>query len=113
MKGRIDEILKRVGEWVEKSEPVAKMVRLDVLKLEVKVPASVGGLELVGTKTEFTPRAKWLNGKSFVGKVSFVESEVNPVDSTVRVWLLIQNPDLSLRPGMEGSASIIFPVDSR
>ena len=106
MSGRIEQVLKHEGEWVEISQPVAKLVRLDELKIETKISAQVATLDLVGKEVEFSPAADWLANKAYRGRVHFVESAINPVDSTVRVWLVIENPDLELRPGMAGSVTV-------
>lgn len=110
--GRIEEVYKRAGEWVNVSEPVVRLVRLDVLKVEVKVPAHLGPLTLAGAAATFYPAADWLAGQAFQGRVDFVQSQINPVDGTVRVLLEIDNPDLVLRPGMNGRVEIVFPDSS-
>ena len=106
MRGRIEQVLKREGEWVDVSQPVAKLVRLDQLKIETKISAELGRLDLAGKPVVFRADADWLQQRTYQGQVYFVESAFNPVDSTVRVWLVIENPDLELRPGMSGSAVI-------
>ena len=97
--GMVVEILKKQGEWVQASEPVAKLIRLDKLKTEIKVPASVALDRLVGCKGTFKPNLKSLGGKDYPAIVTFVYPEANPVNASVRVWV-----ELKTR------TSILFPA---
>jgi len=104
--GKVVELYKREGEWVDASEPVARIVQLDKLKSEIKVPASVALDQLEGTKAVFKPKLESLNGQTFAGKVIFVSPEANPVNSTIRVWVEIENTDLKLVPGLLGTIEL-------
>jgi RND family efflux transporter MFP subunit len=107
MDGMVVEILKRQGEWVEVSQPVAKVIQMDKLRAEVKVPASLALDNLVGSKATFKPKLKSLSEKEFSAKVVFVFPEANPVNALVRVWVEIENPDLKLVPGLMGRLEIL------
>ena len=45
------------------------------------------------------------------GKIVFVSPEIDPVNAQVRVWAEVENPDLSLRPGLQ--AEMIIDPASR
>ena len=104
--GMVVEVLKREGEWVEASEPVCRVVRLDKLKTEVKVPAAIALDNLVGSQAEFVPDLKSLNKKAYAARVIFVDPEANPVNASVKVWVEIDNPDLDLVGGLTGQLKI-------
>ena len=104
--GKVVELYKREGEWVDASQPVARIVQLDKLKSEIKVPASIALNQLEGTKAVFTPKLKSLDGQTFEGSVIFVAPEANPVNSTIRVWVEIENTDLRLVPGLLGTIEL-------
>ena len=100
--GMIVEVMKQEGEWVESSQPVCRMLRLDKLKTEVKVPAEIALNDLMDAPAEFFPELTSLAGKAFAGRVIFVDPEANPVDASVKVWVEIDNPDLELVAGLTG-----------
>jgi multidrug efflux pump subunit AcrA (membrane-fusion protein) len=104
--GKVVELYKRQGEWVDASQPVARIVQLNKLKTEIKVPASTALNNLKGTKAVFTPKLKSLDGQTFAGKVIFIAPEANPVNSTIRVWVEIENTDLKLVPGLLGTIEL-------
>lgn len=106
IRGMVVEIFKYPGEWVEMSEPVCRIIRLDKLRAEVKVPAEIALNDLVGSEAVFIPKLPSLNGKSFPAKVIFVVPEANPVNSEMRVWVEIANIDLKLVPGLTGRVTI-------
>ncbi|MFK7767215.1 MAG: efflux RND transporter periplasmic adaptor subunit [Mariniblastus sp.] len=104
--GMVVEILKKQGEWVEASEPVAKIIRLDKLKTEIKVPAAIALDNLVGSKAIFVPNLKSLAGKKYSATVIFIQPEANPVNASVRVWVEIENDNLDLVPGLTGKLTV-------
>ena len=105
--GVIVEVYRREGEWVEKSAPVARLVRLDMLKTEVKLPAEKALHRLVGAKATFYPKLDLeLPQKSYPGRVTFLYPEANPISAEVRVWVEIENTNLRLIPGLTGRLEI-------
>ena len=106
-KGVIVEVYRREGEWVEKSAPVARLVRLDKLKTEVKLPAEKALQRLVGAEAEFFPKLDLaLSQESYPGRVTFLYPEANPISAEVRVWVEIENTNLRLIPGLTGRLEI-------
>ena len=106
--GKVVELYKRKGEWVDASQPVARVIQLNKLKTEIKVPASIALNQLEGTKAIFTPKLDSLNGQTFAGRVIFVTPEANPVNSTIRVWVEIENAKLQLVPGLLGTVELLI-----
>ena len=104
--GKVVELYKRKGEWVDASQPVARVIQLNKLKTEIKVPASIALNQLEGTKAVFTPKLDSLDGQTFSGHVIFVTPEANPVNSTIRVWVEIKNTELKLVPGLIGTVEL-------
>lgn len=105
--GKVVEIFKKEGEWVNVSESVAKVVQLKKLKAEIKVPASIALNQLVGTKAIFTPALDALKEKTFQGTVTFVNPEANPVNRQMKVWVVFDNQELKLVPGLVGSVELL------
>lgn len=110
--GMVVEVLKQQGEWVEASQPVARIVQLNRLRTEVKVPAEIALDDLTGAPAVFTPKLESLNDRTFSGEVVFVHPEANPVNGKVKVWVEIRNPDRVLVPGLVGRLEIQREADS-
>jgi macrolide-specific efflux system membrane fusion protein len=111
--GMIVEVYRREGEWVEASESVARVVRLDKLRTEVKLPANIALNNLVGATATFYPKlTEGLGKASYSGSVVFVYPEANPISTDVRVWIEIENSDMKLIPGLTGRLEVNLPAPS-
>src|SRR5262245_19898950 len=106
LRGMIVEVLRRRGEWVQPGDTVVRIVRLDKLKAEGFLPAKHAGLDLVGSKARLKVVSADNKPMEFTGHVVFVNPEIDPLNSQVRVWAEVENPDLKLRPGMHATLTI-------
>ena len=105
--GVVVRVYRNRGEWVKPGEPVVRILRLDRLRAEgfLKSRDLTPGLQ--GRTVKLAVDLPGDAGREFLGKISFVDPEVDPVNSQVRVWVEVQNQDLRLRPGMQ--AKMIMP----
>ena len=82
-------------------------MRLDRLKVEgfVESRQITGSLRGAAVRVLVQPSDE---EKSIVmkGKIVFVSPEIDPVNGQVRVWAEVENPDLSLRPGLQAEMII-------
>ncbi len=99
----------RAGEWVRVSDAVARIVRMDRLRVEDFVPAEIGIDGLENRPVTFHTSLPQLKDIAFHGRVVFVHPEVNPVKSQMRIWAEIENTGLRLRPGLQGTLTILPP----
>ncbi len=86
------------GALVQPGEVITTLDDDSVMKLEFSVPSiflSVlkPGLDIVTTTAAY-------GDEEFEGKVSAVDSRIDPVTRTVQVRALVPNPDRLLRPGL-------------
>ena len=105
--GRVVQIFRQPGEWVEPGQAISRVLRIDRLK-------AVGALDGGRLGSDPTGRAVILRVDlpqrgpvEFRGRVTFVHSEVNPVNGQLDFWAEIENPDLQLRPGLRASLKIL------
>lgn len=98
--GIVVEIFKKPGEWVEESEVVARIIQLDRLFAEIKIPATQNINSLKERQAFFVPKAS--DAQRYPAKTYFVHPEANPINSTVRVWLEVENIDRELIAGIAG-----------
>lgn len=109
LRGMVVELHRRRGEWVQPGETVARVLRLDRLRVEGFLAAKHAGLELVGGKA--VVRVLGADGKprDFAGEIVFVSPEIDPINAQVRIWAEVSNRDLQLRPGMQATLLVEAP----
>ena len=98
--GMVVQWKKQRGEWVELGAPVARLIRLNRLRVEAFLAANTLPANLVGRPVRLfveTPREQ--SPAKYEGKLVFVHPEIDPVNGQVRIWAEIENTDLTLRPG--------------
>jgi len=104
--GVVVEVYRRRGEWVEPGQKVLRVVRQDRLRAEGFLDARQARGDLAGRRVSLTLDPAENLPQPFVGKIVFVSPEVDPVNGQVRVLAEIDNPNLSLRPGLRATMSI-------
>jgi macrolide-specific efflux system membrane fusion protein len=104
--GMVVQILHRRGEFVEAGHTVLRIVRINRLRAEGLLSVRDLRGEMVGRRVTLTVMVPGSGETQFAGKVVFVSPEVNPVSGQTKVWAEIDNPDLLLRPGLNGSMAI-------
>lgn len=109
LRGMVVELHRRRGEWVQPGETVARVLRLDRLRVEGFLTAKHARLELVGGKA--VVRVLGADGKprDFAGEIVFVSPEIDPINAQVRIWAEVNNRDLLLRPGMQATLLVDAP----
>jgi macrolide-specific efflux system membrane fusion protein len=106
--GMLVEIRRRQGEWVQPGDTIARIVRLDRLRVEGLLPARLAQLSLVGAKV--TVKATAAEEEIVAnGTLVFVSPEIDPLNGQVRVWAEVANDELRLRAGMPVSVTITPP----
>src|SRR5438876_950872 len=93
LRGMIVEVLRRRGEWVQPGDTVVRIVRLDRLKAEGFLPAKHASLDLVGSKVRLKVVGADNKATEFPGHIVFVNPEIDPLNSQVRVWAEVENLD--------------------
>jgi multidrug efflux pump subunit AcrA (membrane-fusion protein) len=108
LKGMVVEVRSGRGEWVQPGDAVARIIRLDRLRVEGFLSFRLGVRKLVGRAAEVTAQSD--DGEIMVlpGKVVFVSPEIDPLNDQVRVWIDIENDDLKLWPGMIASVKVMM-----
>lgn len=103
--GLVVELEKRLGEWVERGDTVARIVRVDRIRAEGFLPVAQASLDLTGSPAAFRVM---LAGKPVTakGQVVFVDPKADPVSSLARVWVEFDVTDRRLRPGLRGEVRI-------
>lgn len=86
------------GALVEPGDPVVNLDDISVIKLDFQVPERF--LSQVQVGQEVTAITEAYPGQVFFGKVSGIDTRVDPVTRAVSIRALIDNGDELLKPGM-------------
>ncbi|HEV2969123.1 MAG TPA: efflux RND transporter periplasmic adaptor subunit [Pirellulales bacterium] len=105
--GVVVQIKRRRGEWVQPGDSIVRILRMDRLRAEAFLSSRETGGDLVGRPVSLVVDLPGAPRTEFHGKVAFVSPEVNPVNGQFRVWAEIENRDQLLRPGLQGSMTIL------
>ena len=103
--GVVVERLKLKGEWVQAGDAVVRLIRIDRLRAEGLVDATIVNRDWIGRSVQVTAREgeRTIVGR---GKLVFVSPEVEPASHRVRIWAEVDNQQLLLRPGIEAEMTI-------
>jgi membrane fusion protein (multidrug efflux system) len=87
-----------VGEFVDRGDPVADLVNVDKIKINVNVPELDVRYLRGGQKTMVTVDA--FPDRRLTGTIDFVAYKADPATKTFHIRVLIDNPERQIRPGM-------------
>jgi macrolide-specific efflux system membrane fusion protein len=97
--GMIVEVRRHEGEWLKPGDAVMRLVRDDRLRAEAFVLADQLPGDLLGRSVQLEVELSGGKAQVYVGKVTFVSPEANPINGQVRLFAEIDNRDGRLRAG--------------
>ena len=103
--GIINYLYVDTGEFIDTGKPIADIVNIDRIKINVRVPELDIRFVLVGQKTPVKIDA--FPERDLIGKVDFVAFKADPATKTFLVRTLIDNPFGDIRPGMIGRVAFV------
>jgi RND family efflux transporter MFP subunit len=93
-----------LGEYVQPSNAVVTLLKIDPLRLQLTIPGVQAGLVRVGQTVTATVDA--FKGQSFSGRISAVNPEISIEARSFRAEARVPNPEAFLKPGMFAVATI-------
>jgi membrane fusion protein (multidrug efflux system) len=93
-----------LGQYLSGGDPVVPLQALHPIYVNFGVPQQETARVKVGGAVQIT--ADELSGTTFAGRVTAVDSVVNPATRNVQVQATVPNPNGALRPGMFVQTSI-------
>jgi membrane fusion protein, multidrug efflux system len=100
-----------IGEYVRPGTPVASLVQIDPLRLQLTVPESDVGRVRSGQNVEFEVSA--FPGERFSGAITLVSPAIREGSRDRVVEAIVKNPDQKLLPGMFALARVEVARDER
>ena len=99
-----------LGQYLTGGDPVVPLQSLDPVYVNFGVPQQDAGQIRLGRKVHITVGE--LGGAAFTGRVSALDSVVDPATRNVQVQVTLRNPGGKLKPGMFVQAQVMLG-DSR
>ncbi len=87
-----------VGALIEPGDPVTTLHDDSVMKLDFTVPSTF--LMALEPGLPITARTAAVGDRSFEGRVSSIDNEIDPVTRSITVRALVPNPERLLKPGL-------------
>jgi membrane fusion protein (multidrug efflux system) len=103
--GVINHLFLDVGEFADVGKPIADIVNIDKIKINVRVPELDVRYVKKGQPTPV--RIDAFAERSLIGTVDFVAYKADPATKTFLVRSVIDNPDHDIRPGMIGRVAFV------
>jgi membrane fusion protein (multidrug efflux system) len=103
--GIINHLYVDVGEYADTGKPIADIVNIDRIKINVRVPELDVRYVKKGQKTPIKIDA--FAERPLTGTVEFVSFKADPATKTFLVRSVIDNPEHDIRPGMIGRVAFV------
>ena len=103
--GIINQLYVDVGEYADLGKPLADIVNIDRIKINVRVPELDVCYVKKGQKTPIKIDA--FADHTIIGTVEFVAFKADPATKTFLVRSVIDNPNHDIRPGMIGRVAFV------
>jgi RND family efflux transporter MFP subunit len=105
--GLIAERHAQVGDYVRKGAPVATLVRVDPLRVELAIPEAAVPAVRRGQAVAFTVQA--FPDRTFQGTIAYVGPALKPDVRALVVEAIVPNPRRALQPGYFVTARVELP----
>ncbi len=96
--GLLNDMQVEVGEFVSPGTPVAELVDISAVKVQVSVPER--DVKYIAVGQQATVVVEALYDQSFTGTITFIKATADPRTRTFQTEVRVPNPNLVLRPGM-------------
>ena len=106
--GIINHLYVDAGEFIDTGKPIADIVNIDRIKINVRVPELDIRFVLEGQKTPV--RIDAFPERTLSGVVDFVAFKADPATKTFLVRTVIENPIADIRPGMIARVAFVRRV---
>lgn len=96
-----------VGQYLQPGNAIVTLTDLSRLFLDFTVPEQNRSRVQIGQKVTATVDA--FPGRTFEGRITTIEPQVNPDTRTIKLQATFDNPDKSLLPGMFANVAVLMP----
>jgi membrane fusion protein, multidrug efflux system len=87
-----------VGSFLDTRTPITTLDDISKLRLDFQVPENL--LARIKTDAAIKASSVAFGDRKFDGRVAVIDTRIDPLTRSVKLTAIVDNPDLSLRPGM-------------
>jgi membrane fusion protein, multidrug efflux system len=87
-----------VGSFLDTRTPITTLDDISKVRLDFQVPENL--LARIKTDAAIKTSSIAFGDRKFDGRVAVIDTRVDPLTRSVKLTAIVENPDLSLRPGM-------------
>jgi membrane fusion protein, multidrug efflux system len=98
-----------VGQMINAGQQVVPITSLDPVYVDFSLPQQ--HLSQLSQGLEVRVQSDAVSGREFKGKLTAVNSMIDPVTRNVSVQATLDNPDHALRPGMFAKVEVMLPEE--
>ncbi|MBA3011942.1 MAG: efflux RND transporter periplasmic adaptor subunit [Proteobacteria bacterium] len=109
MEGVVDRVFIENGNFLSVGDPVATILQIDRLKIEVGIPES--DVAAVRKLSTFDMTIDALDGKSYTGEYHYLFKTTDSMARLYNLEIAVNNPDFQILPGMFARVTIIKKQD--
>lgn len=106
--GRLNDVLKKIGDVVDVNQPVARIIQIDRVKATVGVPES--DVTAVFDLKQADVVIEALDNRKFLGQKVFLSSQPRSLARLYDLELLLPNPEGRILPGMFAQVKLVKKV---
>lgn len=96
-----------VGQMINSGQLVVPLQALDPVYVDFALPQQ--HLAKLSPGLESHVHTDTLSGREFVGKLTAINPNVDPITRNVQLQATLENPDHALRPGMFAKVDVVLP----
>jgi len=100
-----------VGQMINAGQQVVPLQALEPMYVDFAIPQQ--RLPQLSTGLEVRVKSDAVEGRDFVGKLTAINSTVDPVTRNVSLQATLENKDHTLRPGMFAKVEVVLPEKNR
>jgi membrane fusion protein, multidrug efflux system len=93
-----------VGSFLQTSTNITTLDDISKVRLDFQVPENLMARIQAGSAVRAMSGA--FGSRAFTGQVAVVDTRIDPITRSVKLTALVENPDLTLRPGMFMNVSL-------
>lgn len=95
-----------LGQYLNPGNPIATLTDLDTMYVDFTLPEQASAKLKIGQDIDLTVDA--FPNRTFVGKLTTVEPQIDPQTRAIKVEATIPNPDHALHPGMFANPRVVL-----
>jgi multidrug efflux system membrane fusion protein len=96
-----------LGQYLNPGNPIATLTDLDTMFVDFTLPEQASGKVRIGQEVDLAIDA--YPKRTFAGKLTTIEPQIDPQTRAIKLEATIANPDHALRPGMFANAKVVLP----